>query len=99
MVAGEDAETAGVNWQALMEAEFGAEIGDQVVSLERLAMDVGHVGQFVVAAVGGDDAIQRADEDRILGRGFEVFLVGALENGLGIVVGRLPQAFRQLREE
>ena len=99
VVAGKDSEAAGVDRQALMEAELGAEIGDQVVALEPLAVDVGHVGQFVVAAVGRDHAIQRADEDRILGGGFEALLVGSLEKRLGVVVGRLPQAPRQLREQ
>jgi hypothetical protein len=36
-----------------------------------------------------------AEEDRVLGGGFEALLVGALEEGLGVVVGRLPQGTRQ----
>jgi hypothetical protein len=35
VVAGEDAEAAGIDRQAFMEAELGAEIGDQVIALQR----------------------------------------------------------------
>ena len=99
MVASKNAEAAGVDRQAFVKAEFGAEIGDQVVVLERVTMHVRHVGHLVIGVVGGQDAVEGAEEDRIFGRGFEAFLVGALEEGFRVVIGRLPQRMRQADEQ
>ena len=44
VVAGEDAEAAGVDRQAFVEAELGAEVGDQVAFGNCVAMLVRHAG-------------------------------------------------------
>ncbi|MNN02623.1 hypothetical protein D3C81_1152890 [compost metagenome] len=99
VVAGQDAEPAGIDRQAFVQAELGAEIGDQVVFPEALAVHVPHVGPFVVAVVGGEDTIERAEEDRIGGVGFQTQLIGALEKGLGVVVGEVPQRVGEADEQ
>ena len=99
VVASQNAKTAGVDRQAFVETEFGAEVGDQVVRLERMAMHVRHVGCLVVSLEGRGDTIECADEHRIFGGGFETLLVGALEECLGVVVGGFPQRMREAGEK
>jgi hypothetical protein len=99
VVAGQNAEAAGVDRQAFVETEFGAEVGDQVVRFERVTMHVRHVRRLVVGLEGGGDAIQGADEHRVFGGGFETLLVGALEECLGVVVGGFPQRMREAGEK
>ena len=99
VVAGKDAEAAGVDRQAFVETEFGAEVGDQVVLLERVPMHVRHARHLVVGVVGRQDAVQGAEENRRFGNRFQFFLVGALEEGLGIVIARPPQRRREADEQ
>ncbi|MCY1395836.1 hypothetical protein D9M71_107900 [compost metagenome] len=99
VVAGENAEAAGIDRQALVQAEFGAEIGDQVVFLEGLAGYVPHVWPFVIAVVAREDAIEGTEEDRVFRVGFQALLVGALQKGLGVVVGQVPQRGRETGEQ
>jgi hypothetical protein len=98
MVAGEDAQAAGIDRKALVEAELGAEIGDQVAGLQLQ----GHVpaqGLAHVGVEGRQHAVVAAQEDVVFRRLGQAFLVHPLEEGLGIVVDRVPQTRMQAGEQ
>src|SRR6185503_7065581 len=91
VVAGEDAEAAGVDRQALMETEFGAEVGDQLALAQpRSAVPGAHAA--VVGVVGGKGAVVVVEEDRVVGGLLEPALVHAAQERLGVVLDGVPQA-------
>jgi hypothetical protein len=64
VVAGQDAQTAGVDRQALVKPEFGAKIGDQIVLAEHRRIVVAPVvGQ--VGVVGRQHALVAVKKSRI----------------------------------
>ena len=97
VVAGQDAEAAGIDGQAFVEAELGAEVGDQIVFLELPGVETAHHRQVVVGVVV-DNTRLKPQEDRVFRRGFEALLVGPLEEGLGVVAGGRHRRWRGWRK-
>jgi hypothetical protein len=98
VVAGEDAQPAGIDRQALVEAELEAEVGDQVVVAQVLGA-VRARRLVVIGVVGRQHARVVAEEHRVVGGIQQALLVDALEEGLRAVADRAPQARVQAREE
>jgi hypothetical protein len=88
VVAGEDAEAARIDRQAFMEAELGAEVGDQVVRLQRRLARQLQPGFGMIGIVGRQHPVHGAEEDRVVGGLVDSLLVHALEEGLRAVVHR-----------
>ena len=98
VVPGEDAEAAGVERQALVHAELGAEVGDELVRLEASRV----LPERRVRLVGierGEHALQAVEERGIGGGVDQTLLVDALEHRLGVVADRVPQRRIQARED
>ena len=99
VIPGQNAEAAGVDRQAGVEAKFGTEIGNQVVVLERVTMHVHHARCLVVGVVGRQNTVQGTQKNRVLSGGFQFLLVGALEECLGVVIAGLPKRVRKAGEK
>ena len=98
VVAGEDAEPARVDRQALVKSELGAEIRDEVGGAQPLGA-VAPQRLRVVGVVGRQDAVEGAQECRVVGRIDEPLLVDALQQRLRVVTHRVPQLGIEAREE
>ena len=98
MVAGEDAEAAGVDRQALVQAELGAEVRDQVAGPEAAGVLLERrLG--VVGVVGRQHAGEAVEERRVGGGVEQALLVDALQHRLRAVADRVPQRGVQAREQ
>ncbi len=89
MVAGEDAEAARIERQALVHAELGAEVGHQLVRLEA-ARILAERRIGLVGVEGGEHALQAVEERGIGGGVDEALLVDALQHRLRVVADRVP---------
>ena len=98
VVAGEDAQAARVDRKALVEAELGAEVGDQVGGAQPLRA-VAAQRLVVIGVVGRQHAVEVAQEHRVVGRIHQHLLVHASQERLGVVSHRIPQAGVQAREQ
>ncbi len=98
VVAGEDAEAARVDRQALVEAELRAEVGDQLASAEHRRL-FGGGRAAVVRVEGGERAVVVVEEHRIA-RGFvEPALVHAPQQRLRVLPHRVPERRIEAVEE
>ncbi len=90
MISGEDAQPARVDRQALVEAELGAEVRDQLALAQRGRLFRG--GQAaVVGVVGGEGAVVVVQEHRVA-RGFlEPALLHASQQRLRVLSHRVPE--------
>ncbi len=91
VVAGQNAEAAGVNGQALVKTEFGAEIGDQILLGVQMRHHFGTHAFMAVGVVGGQGAVEVLDEHPVVGGGVEPRLRDAAQKGLGVVAALIPQ--------
>jgi hypothetical protein len=98
VVAGEDAEPAGVDRHALVEAELGTEIRDEVALGEERRVLLGYRLR-VVGIEGGEHAVETRQEYGIGRRRRQPLLVQALQHRLGAVSHGVPQRGVQPREE
>ena len=98
VIAREDAEAAGVERQALVHAELGAEVRDQLVGLEaaRAALER-RLG--VIRVERREHARQTVEERGIGGRVDQALLVDPLQHRLRVVADRVPQRRVQPRED
>ena len=107
VVARQDAQTAGIVRHALVEAEFGGEIGDEVVAFAFRARGAGGLGAQAAVGVGtGEvrlellvDAAEFAQEALVPGDFLQARLSGKLEDAQWIVVGLVPEFEVQFAEE
>jgi hypothetical protein len=99
VVAGKDAEAAGVDRQALVEAELGAEIGDQVGGLQGRPPRQLQPRFGVIGIEGRQHPVHGAEEHGIVGGFVDPLLVHALEEGLGAVVHGAPEAGAEAGEQ
>lgn len=98
MVAGKDAEPAGIDRKAFVQAEFGAEIGDQVVLVELLALlGLGRI--VLIAVVGSQHPVVIGQERLVLCSFQQAIFVDATQENLGVVAGGVPQAGVELGEQ
>jgi hypothetical protein len=97
-IAGEDPEPARIDRQALVNAELGAEVGDEPAMLLGAAGRPAQ-GLLHVRVERRHDPVEIVEEDRVRRRGDEPRLVDALQQRLGIVAHRVPQRGMQAREE
>ena len=99
MVAGEDAEAAGVEVERLVEAELGAEVGDGFAAEGRgVACNPGVCGAEVVVEAEPDGIELGEGLDRREG-GVDDGVGGARQHGRGAVLRGLPKFGREAREE
>ena len=98
MVAGEDAEAAGIDRQALVYAELGAEVGHQVLA-RHAARVLAERRLGVVGVERREHARQAVEECRVGGGVDQALLVDALQHRLGAVADRVPQRRVQLGEQ
>ncbi len=98
VIAGQDAEAARVRRQALVHAELGAEVRDQVAGAEAAAV-LAERRLGVIRVERGEHAAQAVEERRIGGGVDELLLVDALEHRLGAVPHGIPQRRIQPREK
>ena len=98
VVPGEDAEAAGVERQALVHAELGAEVRHQLVRLEaaraRLERRLG-----VIGVERRQHARQAVEEGGVARRIDQALLVDALEHRFRVVADGVPQRRIQARED
>ncbi len=99
MVAGEDAEAAGVNLEAFVEAELGAEIGDQILVRIEILEDIGAGALLMVSVVARQDAVVVLHEHAVLGGIVQPFLRQAPQEYLGVVAAGLPQFAVETEEQ
>ena len=99
MVAGEDAETAGVNGQGFVDAELGGEIGDRVGAQDAGVHGApGAVGVqiFLLAAV---DVVDAAVQAELGGAALQVFQRDFVEQGDGVLIELPPAGGVEVAEE
>ena len=94
VVPREDAKSARVDRQALVESEFGTEVRDEVVRAQPFrAVAAERLG--MVRVIGGEDAVESVQEDWIVGGIEEALLVDALQERLRAMAYRIPQVLVQ----
>ena len=98
MVAGKDAQSAGIDREAFVEAVLGAEVGDRVGLAQPFRTVPAH-RLVVVGVVGRQRAVQVGQEHRVVRRLDQACLVDPLQEGLRIVAGGIPQSLVQQREQ
>ena len=99
MVAGEDAEAAGVNLEAFVEAELGAEIGDQILARIEILEDIGAGTLLIVCVEARQDAVEVLHEHAVLGGVVQPFLRQTPQEYLGVVAAGLPQFAVEAEEQ
>ncbi len=98
VVPGEYAQAARVDRHALVKAELGAEVRDQVAVLEkRGVLPRDRLG--VVGIEGREDAVEAREKHRVGSCRRQALLVEALQHRLRAVAHRVPQRRVQPREE
>ena len=75
VVAGQDAQAPGIDRQALVEAEFGAEIGDQIALMRSRLRSIAPQGCIEINVEGRQHPVIVAEENRVVG-GVDQFLRG-----------------------
>src|SRR5690606_5476582 len=98
MIARQDAETAGVDREALVEAVLGAEVRDEIVLADAGPL-VGLRPLLEVRVELGHDLAVRADEVLVLGRMLEDRLIDAAQEQLGVVIGAQPERLVEPAEQ
>ncbi len=91
VVPRQDAQAAGIEWQALVQAELGAEVGDQVLVRIQVLLDTAAGLLAMIGVVGHQDAVVILQEDPVLQRGLQPLLGDAAQEHLGVVAAGLPQ--------
>src|SRR5690606_27655789 len=91
VIAGQDAEPTRIDGQAFMEAEFGAEIRDQIMFWVQYPLDSRADLLLMIGVVGGQDPVVILHEDAVFRRLFQALLRNAAQEHLGIVPAGLPQ--------
>ena len=107
VVAREDTQAARVVGHALVEAEFGGEIGDEVVALALRAGGSGGLGAQPAVGVGAGevgfellvDAAEFAQETLVASDFLQAGLPGKLEHAQRVVVGLVPEIDVEFAEE
>jgi len=90
VVAGEDAEPARVNRQALVKTELGAEVGDQIAVRHGPAVRAVRPMQMV-AVVGRQHPVVAAEKYRIVRGGMQALLADAFQERFRAVADGVPQ--------
>jgi len=98
-VRGEDAEAAGVERHALVEAELGGEVGDEVPPGLQVRLRAGPPGRLEIGVVGAQRAAVLGQEDRVLGRGVEPGLGHPAQEHAGVVQRGHPGGLVQVPED
>ncbi len=99
MVTGQHAEAAGVQRQALMQAVFGAEVGDEIVRRIERTLDT-HVARLLqVAAVGRKHRLVLLQEHRVCRRRVQCRLRHAAQEHLRVVSAGVPQLAIEITEQ
>src|SRR5207302_5418231 len=98
MIAGKNAETAGIIWDRFMESKFGREICDR--SFDRRARSHFSVGILAGEIISESivDLLQLLKKGFVLCELFQSRLARELEHADGIVVGPIPQIGIEMTE-
>ena len=91
VVAGENAEAAGIDRQALVETEFGAEIGDQVPLRIQVVVDVLALQALQVRVVAGEDPVVGLQVGAVLRSLSQALLGNATQEQFRVVSAAVPQ--------
>ena len=95
----QNAQAAGIDGQALVQAEFGAEIGNQVLAGVQVRSDDAPCMFLMVGVVGRQGAVEVLDEDPVFRRLVEAVLGDAPQKDFGVVAALLPQFFIKTDEQ
>jgi hypothetical protein len=98
VVAREDTQAAGIDREAFVKAELGAEIRHHVIVLELLHM-ITLERLVMVGVVGRQHAVVAGQEDVIFGRFDQTLFIHALEESFRVVARRFPKAWVQPRKQ
>jgi hypothetical protein len=98
VIAGENAQPAGINGKALMQTVFGAKIADEVIGGE-LARRTLRLRLQEIGVAGRQDAMIDIDEHAVLGRGLQAAFIHQAQEELGIVTRGPPQGGVQAGKE
>src|SRR4051812_34485347 len=99
MVAGENAETAGIIRDRFVETEFGREIGDRFFDRATGARLPESVLAGEIIAVGVVHLLQLAEEIFVLGDFDEPGLPGKLEHADRVMIGPVPKFWVEVPEQ
>jgi hypothetical protein len=98
VITGKDSQTSGVDWQAFVETEFGAEIRDQIVAA-KLRQILAPGARVEVGIERSKRALEAGAKNRVLCGLDQPALVDSSEESPGITGNRVPQRLMQPLEQ
>ncbi len=99
VITGQDAQPAGVERDALVNTEFGAEVGDEVPLRIEQPVDLRAHPRPMVGIVAGEDSVEVLHVDPVLGSLLEPLLRDPAQEHLGIVAALFPEVAIEAEEQ